>query len=350
MLGDQAQEMLAMARGAVAPPGTTPTVVTALDDLEQGEPLGRGATSTVRLALSRDGRPYALKTILKADVVSKGESALARLYREKDLLASLVHPGIVDFHTTLKDAERLYFLLELLDGGELLWHLRTSPRQRLSPRQTAVCLGALLLPLHYMQEQGVLYRDLKPTNIMFTVAGRLKLVDFGHAKRVEAGEVLTARSVSVCGTPHYAAPETLRGEAHGLAAQLWALGVLLLELLSGTPPFWEGAERGPLERQILDAQPDWSHTPEEARSLAAALLALDPAERQRSFPAGYADVKAHPWFSQLDWAAVASGACVPDFDFEAHADAVKSLVPPSVKARRDAALKAAVAGVAGSVE
>lgn len=340
MLGEQAREALALAGGAVAPPGATPVRISALDQLEQGEPLGRGVTSTVRLALAPDGRPYALKIIQKADIVSKGESALTRLYREKDLLAALTHPGVVDFHCTLKDESRLYFVLELLDGGELLWHMRESPLQRLIPRQVAVCMGALLLPLQYMQQHGVLYRDLKPTNIMFTLAGRLKLVDFGHAKRVEAGEdILSARSVSVCGTPHYAAPETVHGQAHGLPAQLWALGVLMVEMLAGTPPFLDAPGRPALQAQIIESEPDYSTVPAEARPLAAMLLARDPAARQAAFPAGYADVAAHPWLAQLDMAAIESGACVPNFDFEAHADHVKRLVPQSVKARRAAATK-----------
>lgn len=310
-----------MAEGAVA----------ALDDLDQGEPLGKGATSTVRLALGRDGRPYALKVIEKANI--RGESALARLYREKELLAALSHPGVVDFHTTLKDDARLYFVLELLDGGELLWHMRRAPRRRVVPSQAAVCLGALLLPLRHMQQQGVIYRDLKPTNVMFTASGRLKLVDFGHAKRIAPGE----RSTSVCGTLHYHAPEAVRGEAHGMPAQLWALGVLLVEVLTGRPPFWDGEGLPPVREQILAADPDYAPVPEEARPLAAALLALDPAAREASFPAGYADVAAHEWLAQLDWPAVESGARVPDFDFEAHAERVRRLAPPRAGAPAHAA-------------
>ena len=104
----------------------------------------------------------------------------------------------------------------LLPGGELLWHMRRSPAGKLPEETARRCLGAVLQPLRYMQEQGVLYRDLKPTNLIFSRAGRLTLVDLAHAKRIGAGsaEWLAERSDSVCGTPHYHAPETVRGDGH----------------------------------------------------------------------------------------------------------------------------------------
>ena len=185
---------------------------TALADLELGRVLGRGVSGRVlRVRDRRTAATYALKTIEKSHI--KGEAQLTNLYREKELLGALRHPAIVRLHTTLKDEARLYFLLEQLEGGELLWHMRRAPQGRLPEETARRCLGALLLPLRYMQEQGVLYRDLKPTNALFSRAGRLKLVDFGHAKRLP--EWRTERSHSVCGTPHYHAPETVRGEGHG---------------------------------------------------------------------------------------------------------------------------------------
>ena len=173
---------------------------TALADLELGRVLGRGVSGRVlRVRDRRTAATYALKTIEKSHI--KGEAQLTNLYREKELLGALRHPAIVRLHTTLKDEARLYFLLEQLEGGELLWHMRRAPQGRLPEETARRCLGALLLPLRYMQEEGVLYRDLKPTNALFSRAGRLKLVDFGHAKRLP--EWRTERSHSVCGTPHY---------------------------------------------------------------------------------------------------------------------------------------------------
>ena len=286
-----------------------------LDELELDESLGRGVTCTVRLAVARcnSKQRFAAKIVEKASIV--GQAQLTRLFREKELLGTLSHPSIVTFYATFQDETHLYFLLELLRGGELLWHMRRAPHQRVAEESTRSCIAALLLPLQYMHEQGVLYRDLKPTNIMFTETGRLKLVDFGHAKRVEAGE----RSISVCGTPHYHAPETVCGDGHGFPAQLWALGVLLAELTLGEAPFWERPGRPPLKVQILEHKPQLEAMPVEMRALAGALLEPSAEARERLFPAGYADVMVHQWLALLDWDAIKDGRCVPAFDFAAHA-------------------------------
>ena len=191
--------------------------MSSLDALLFGGELGRGVTSKVLLAVLKEDstQRFAIKTIEKAKIA--GQEGLARLYREKDLLGSLDHPNIVRFHRTLKDELHLYFVLEHLDGGELLYHMLRAPRGNRVPAESArICLGALLVALAYLQQSGVLYRDIKPTNIMFSRSGRLKLVDFGHAKRMAP----TERSTSVCGTPHFHAPEIVRGEPHGLPAQV----------------------------------------------------------------------------------------------------------------------------------
>ena len=121
-----------------------------LADLELGRVLGRGVSGRVlRVRDRRTAATYALKTIEKSHI--KGEAQLTNLYREKELLGALHHPAIVRFHVTLKDEARLYFLLEQLEGGELLWHMRRAPHGRLPEEAARRCLGALLLPLRYMQ-------------------------------------------------------------------------------------------------------------------------------------------------------------------------------------------------------
>ena len=105
----------------MASSSSTPSAPTSLTDLTIADQIGKGASAVVKLATSSAGVPYALKVIAKKNIV--GQAQLTRLYREKDLLASLSHPSIVTFHATLKDDEHLYFLLELLPGGDLWWHM-----------------------------------------------------------------------------------------------------------------------------------------------------------------------------------------------------------------------------------
>ena len=163
---------------------------------------------------------------------------------------------------------------------------------------------------------GILSRDLKPTNVLFTARGQLKLIDFGHAKRTGTrGET----SLSVCGTLHSHAPEMIRGEPHGLPAQLWALGVLLCEILTGRPPFWpsrDGAAalddalwQDALKELICESAPSLSSIPAGCRPLACALLARDAADRSARLPDAYDSVANHAWLVGVDPAAIASGCC-----------------------------------------
>ena len=139
-------------RRMVDPAPRDPALAT-LADLELGRVLGRGVSGRVlRVRDRRTAATYALKTIEKSHI--KGEAQLTNLYREKELLGALRHPAIVRFHVTLKDEARLYFLLEQLEGGELLWHMRRAPHGRLPEEAARRCLGALLLPLRYMQARA----------------------------------------------------------------------------------------------------------------------------------------------------------------------------------------------------
>lgn len=279
-----------------------------LADLEISDELGRGATSRVSLCVERrSGARYALKAIEKRRIV--GEKQLERLYREKAILSELDCPLVARFYRTLQDEANLYLLLELATGGELLWHMRR--QGGLAPAAARCVIAQLLVALEQLLAAGVLYRDIKPPNLLFTGSGELKLVDFGHAKRVTPDE----RSTSVVGTPHYASPEAVRGDGHGVSAQLWAVGVLLFESIDGTPPF-ASADDAELRRLILEAEPPLERL--EAHGLDAhgvdlvrALLTKDEDTRLARFPGAFAGVQEHPWFESIDWAAVKTGRAVP---------------------------------------
>jgi serine/threonine protein kinase len=390
-----------MAVGCLEPQAEAVTV-NSLADLAIGRVVGTGLTAHVHVAALRsDGTRCALKVIDQSGVA--GEKAAAGILREKEiLLAARGSPGVVRLFGTLKDAGNLYFVLEYLDGGELLWHMRRGRRRGQSPGPTAanavlcrpepflraapgidadaarIVTGSVVLALgHLYDELGVLYRDLKPTNLLFSSFGVLKLVDFGHAKQLTASPAENERSSSLVGTRHYHAPETVQGEPHGASAQLWALGVLIAEMINGVPPFWSQAEgqagsaaerggeaalshgceltqedvsvdggklahqdvghserhvggrrvlhreepRAPsleIEQLILAAAPDLSRLPPGPRSLAASLLVADPVARLAAWPALYQSVRGSDWLAGLDWAAVGAGRLVAALDYRAH--------------------------------
>jgi serine/threonine protein kinase len=346
-----------------------PPAVSSIAELAIGRIVGTGLTAHVHVAALRsDGTHCALKVIDRSSVA--GEKAAACILREKEiLLAARGSPGVVRLFGTLKDAGSLYFVLEYLDGGELLWHMRRGWRHGRPPGPTAahadsrrpespprstrgidpavarIVTGSVVLALgHLYDELRILYRDLKPTNVLLSSSGVLKLVDFGHAKRLTASAPEDERSYSLVGTRHYHAPETVRGEPHGVPAQLWALGVLVAEMINGVPPFWPqtkggagsvgeregdaGPRRGSqprapdleLERLILTATPDLSSLPPAPRSLAASLLTADPVARLAAWPSVYQSVRGSDWLAGLDWAAIGAGRLVADLDYRAHAD------------------------------
>lgn len=352
--------------GRCEPPAAA-VAVSSLAELAIGRIIGTGLTAHVHVAALRsDGTRCALKVIDRSAVA--GEKAAACILREKEiLLAARGSPSVVHLFGTLKDAGSLYFVLEYLDGGELLWHMRRGRRYGRPPGPTAahagscqpeappraspgidaaaarIVTGSVVLALgHLYDELRVLYRDLKPTNLLFSSSGVLKLVDFGHAKRLTSSPPEDERSSSLVGTRHYHAPETVRGEPHGVSAQLWALGVLVAEMVNGVPPFWPRAEgqagpvgerggdagrgsqpRAPdleLQEQILAAAPDLASLPLGPRSLAASLLVADPVARLAAWPCVYQSLRGSDWLAGLDWAAVGAGRLVANLDYRAHRD------------------------------
>jgi serine/threonine protein kinase len=303
---------------------TDGTASLALADLELLEVLGTGATSEVRVCVARPtGRRYALKAVAKASII--GAKQLERLRREKALGAALGScRAVARLYRTFQDETRVYLLFELLPGGELLHHLRAARPPRLPVGAARVVAAQTVALLDCLwREHAVLYRDLKPTNLLFTATGALKCVDLAHARVLGPDE----RSTSVVGTAHYASPEAARAEPHGVSAQLWALGVLLFELLVGRPPFeYADCDPAELRRRILHEPPplhalDAVGAGARARSLVGRLLHKEEAARNAAFPRAFADVRADGWFDGLDWVAVEAGELVPaGLGFGEHAE------------------------------
>jgi WD40 repeat protein len=177
-------------------------------------------------------RLVALKMILAGG--HAGEAELARFRREAEAVAQLQHPHIVQIHEIGEQDGLPYFALEFVAGGSLADRLDGTP---LPQQQAAQLVGTLARAMHAAHERGIVHRDLKPANVLLTAEGAPKVTDFGLAKRLDMeGQT---QSGAVMGTPSYMAPEQAAGKSKeiGPAADVYALGAILYELLTGRPPF-----------------------------------------------------------------------------------------------------------------
>lgn len=215
---------------------------------------------------------------------------------ERYILSRVKHPFVVDLFATFQDSLNVYMLMSYVPGGELFTHLRRA--QRFTPDVTRFYLSTIVLALKYLHSFNIIYRDLKPENLLLDARGYLRLTDFGFAKIIED------RTWTLCGTPEYLAPEIIQSDGHGKAADWWACGVLCYEMLVGYPPFYDESPYGIYEK-ILSGHIVWPrHIDRLSRDLIRAFLNPDRSQRLGNMIGGPQDVLAHPWFKGVDWGAL----------------------------------------------
>lgn len=242
-----------------------------------GSELGRGAMGIVYRALDRVlHREVALKELppqLALDAVRA-----ERFRQEARTLAQLSAPGIVQIFDLIEEEQRIFLAMELVDGGSLEELLRRKPRLE---AQEAARFGAEIAEaLAAVHGRGIVHRDLKPANILLTADGTSKITDFGIAR--VAGEQGMTIEGAIIGSPEYMSPEQASGKPVDARTDLYALGILLYRLYTGTPPF-SGEISSVLAQQLAHTPPPPSqHNPElpaEIEALILALLAKDPERR-----------------------------------------------------------------------
>jgi cGMP-dependent protein kinase len=267
-----------------------------LTELLELQVVGRGGSATVKMVQSdRTKVRYALKCVNRKTAVDKGLQQA--LQTERSILAEIDHPFMVKFVRTFRDEAGVYFLMELVTGGELctaLDHLGV-----LSRHQAQFYMGCLALALEFLHVRRIAYMDLKSENCLIDHHGYVKLIDFGLAERITGG-----RAHVVKGTPCFMAPEVVRAKGYTCSADLWSLGVCLYEFVVGKLPFGANA-RGPVEifREVLKAPLKFPEGFESkpSRSLIQGLLTRDPAKRLGSTFEGFNAIKDHEFFHGLCW-------------------------------------------------
>ncbi len=214
--------------------------------------LGRGGMGVVYHARQTSlGREVALKIILAG--AHAGESERARFRVEAETAARLKHPHIVPIYEIGEQGQLPYLALEFVDGGSLAQAMAVRP---LAPVQAAAMVETLARAMDYVHQRGVVHRDLKPANVLLTAEGVPKITDFGLAKWLDAPSGQATQSGTVLGTPSYMAPEQAHGKSAliGTATDVYALGAMLYEMVTGRPPFHAATSQETVQ-QLLTEEP-----------------------------------------------------------------------------------------------
>ena len=260
-----------------------------LDGLQREKVLGVGTFGAVYLSLDpKTGEAYALKCIRKHKVFEMGQ--VEHIISECKLLNECEHPFIVRLVRAFEDTGSLYLLLELTLGGELFSIL--ADEGSFPERRSCFYSSMTVAAFGYLHERNIVYRDLRPENLLIDADGYLKMVDFGFAKRLDG------KTFTVCGTPDYMAPEIILNKGHAKGVDWWTAGILLFEMLTGFPPF-EGNGAIDLYKKIVQAQVVYPATvPPHAKDLIGRLLTRNPESRlgQKT-----EEVKAHPFYKKIIW-------------------------------------------------
>jgi len=244
-----------------------------------------------------------MKVLNKKTIFDRGE--VEHTKAENTILQKLCHPFLVNLNYSFQTPDKLYFIMDYVNGGEMFFHLQKD--KTFSEERARFYCAEIVLGLEYLHNSGVLYRDLKPENILLTSDGHICMTDFGISK--EGLETDDDRTATFCGTPEYLAPEVLEGVGYGKAVDWWSFGTLMCEMLTGLPPFY-AEDVHQMYQQIMTAKLKIpSSVGPDAADLLEKLLVRDPAARLTDPQ----KIKKHPWFSCIDWAKLECKEVKPPF-------------------------------------
>ncbi|KAK3268360.1 hypothetical protein CYMTET_23130 [Cymbomonas tetramitiformis] len=263
-------------------------------DLRFGCILGTGMYGHVRQAVHKYTQEvYALKAVPKANIVEAQQQQ--HVQNERIVCELADHWSCCRMKRCFQNEQKVFFLLEFVQGGELFRLL--SKKRRFALPMAVFYAANVVLALEHLHSKGIVYRDMKPENLMIDRTGYIKLVDFGLAKRI-----LNSRTFTVCGTPDYQAPETILLQGHDKGVDHWGLGIFIYEMLVGHAPFKikAGQNQRDLFKKILSGKYDVPNfMTDSTKHLVGALLQPNP--KKRLGRGGMNEIKNHSFFIDIDW-------------------------------------------------
>ncbi|KAF7730956.1 serine/threonine protein kinase psk1 [Apophysomyces ossiformis] len=268
------------------------------DDFQSLCVLGRGAFGKVFLVKHQSsGSLYAMKVLKKASLIVQGKSA-EHVKTERQILEEVRHPFIVKLYYAFQTPAELHMILEYAVGGELFRHL--DHEGMFSEPMASFYAAQLVLALEHLHSLGIVYRDLKPENCLLDAQGNVMLTDFGLSKVAVDGKTNT-----ICGTAEYMAPEILMGLDYDHTVDWWSLGILIYDMLTGSPPFSSGNRKKTIDSILTKKIPMPYYLTADVKDLLSKLLRKNPNARLGAKPKRVDPIRKHRFFRKIDWDALA---------------------------------------------
>lgn len=283
-----------------------PATKVSLDDFDILRVIGRGTSGKVQLVRHKNDRQlYAMKSMSKKILADNGQ--IEQTLIEKNVLVKTQHPFLVGARFTFQSETKIFLILDYVAGGELFSRLKEEGK--FSEKRVKLYAAEVLLGLEQLHKLGIIYRDLKPENVLVDVEGHLKITDFGLVK---TDMTETSTTTTFCGTAEYISPEMIKKIPYTQVIDWWCFGILVFEMLTGIPPFYDDNTNS-LYNSILNDPIDFPHyISNEAKDFISLLLDRNP--KTRLGANGDADeIKRHPFFADINFDDVLNKKIKPEY-------------------------------------
>ncbi|XP_041709498.1 protein kinase C theta type [Coregonus clupeaformis] len=275
-----------------------------LDNFILHKMLGKGSFGKVFLAELKSSREFFAVKALKKDVVLMDDDVECTMVERRVLSLAWEHPFLTHLHCTFQTTENLFFVMEYLNGGDLMFHIQNC--HKFDVQRSTFYAAEIICGLQFLHSKGIVYRDLKLDNVLLDSEGHIKIADFGMCKENMEGET---RTCTFCGTPDYIAPEILLGQKYGSSVDWWSFGVLLYEMLIGQSPF-HGHDEEELFQSIRTDDPCYPRwLPKDAQDILIKLFVREP-ERRLGVKG---NIRQHSFFKDTDWNTLEKREVAPPF-------------------------------------